>query len=248
MARTKKKAVSKKKTRAKSRGRKSNTLSIDFEGVESGGGRPIPDGIYTAAIKKVEEKEGQDSGEPYLSIPWTITGGGKKKTHGAVAWDTLSLQPQALWRLRTLLESLGLEVPEGVMEIDPEDLVGLECEIEITNEDYQGKDRPRVTGYSIAGSDSEEEEEDEEDEEEDDEEETEEDEEEDEEDEEEEKPAKRSRRKKSGKLAEGSKVKFQDEDGDWVKGVIVSLEDDEATVQDSAGDDWDVELAELKAI
>ena len=212
-------ARSKKKTRSR---KKKNTLSVDFEGVESGGGKPVPDGNYTATLHAVEEKEGETSGEPYLSCRWKIAGG---KSDGATVFDNISLQPQSLWRFRTILECLGYEVEEGPMDIDMDDIIGEECGIEVTNEEWEGKDKPRITGFMDEGDEEEEEEE------------------------EEEAPAKKKRksRAKPKKIRVGSKVKFEDEEGDTIKGVVTEIEDDTVWVEDSAGDNWEVDLSELKA-
>jgi hypothetical protein len=45
----------------------------------------------------------------------------------------------------------------------------------------------------------------------------------------------------------GSKVKFEDEDGDDIKGVITELDGEDVTVEDSGGDEWGVLLSELNA-
>ena len=227
-------ARSKKKTRSR---KKKNTVSVDFEGVESGGGKPVPDGNYTAKLHAAEEQEGESSGEPYLSCRWKIVGG---KCDGATVFDNISLQPQSLWRFRTILECLGLDIEEGPMDIDVDDLIGEECGVEVTNEEWEGKDKPRITGFMSEGEEEEEEEEDEEEEEEEDE----------EEEEEEEEPAPKKKRKGKGrakKIREGSKVTFTDEEGDTVKGVVTEIDDETAYVEDSAGDTWEVELSELKA-
>lgn len=225
--------------------KKKGLISVDFEGVESGGGMPIPDGNYTASLVKIEEKEGADSGEPYLSCQWKISEG---KLEGRKLYDNISLQPQSLWRLRTILECIGYEVEEGPMDIDPSDILEEECGIEVVNEEYDGKDKPRITGFLPADGVEEEEEDPEEEEEEEPEEE-----EEAEEEEEEEPPKKRgkkksSRAKKPKKIRVGSKVKFSDEEGDTVKGVVTEIEDETVWVEDSAGDSWEVDLSELKAV
>jgi len=254
------KAKSKKKTtRSRSR-KKKNVISVDFEGVESGGGRPIADGYYTASITKIEEKEGESSGEPYLACQWKI--GEEQKCAGARLYDNISLQPQSLWRFRTILECIGFEVEDGPMDIDPEDILEEECGIEVVNEEYDGKDKPRITGF-LPASDIElqepDEEEEEEEEYEEEEEEEPEEEEEYEEEEEEEKPKKKRGKKKKGskkktsrakkpkKIRVGSKVKFTEEEGDTVKGVVTEIEDDTSWVEDSAGDTWEVDLDQLKA-
>lgn len=214
-------------------------LRVDFSGVESGGGRAVPDGPYTAELTDIEQKEGNESGEPYLACKWKIKSG---KAKGAIVYDNMSLQPQALFRLKSLLEINDIEVPNGVMDLDFSDLLGIECEIDITNEDYKGKDKPRITGFSGASKEAEEDAEEEE------EEEPEEEEEETEEEEEEETPKKSSKKstKSEAKLKVGSKVKFKDEDGKTVKGVITSIDGDEAEVEDSKGDEWEnISLDEL---
>lgn len=206
----------------KKKGRKGG-LKLDFEGVESGS-RAVADGTYAAAIDSAEEDESSE-GNPMLKLT-------HKLKNGAKLFDNVSLLPQALWRLKTLLECIGEEVPDGEYELDPADLIGKELMIEVTNEKWQGKDRPKVTGYGTIEDEGEEEESDDEEEEEDDEEEEEkpskkskgkkgkskkddddeedeeedEDEEEEEEDEEEEKPAKKG---KKGKEEKKSKSKFK---------------------------------------
>ena len=222
-----------------SRGRrgKKGSVSVDFDGVESGGGIPVADGTYLARPTKASEDEGSDSGQPYISWKWKIKE--KGPAEGAVVWDNTSLQPQALWRLRTLLECLGYEVPDGLMDVPYEEICEdeeVECYIEITNENYEGKDKPRVTGFLPASADigSPEKEE--------------------EEEEEEEEPPKKSKKSKKTKKSSkakfrvGSKVKFKDEEGDTVKGMITETDGETATVEDSKGDEWDVGIEELSAV
>lgn len=213
-------------TRSRGRRSKKNTITVDFEGVETGGGKPIADGTHLMYPSKIEEKEGQDSGEPYLNWTWKVNGG---KADGAIAYDTTSLQPQALWRLRTILECLGYEVPDGPMDIDYESIAEEKprCLVEIVNEEYENRDRPRAVGFLPAEEgetgdmDVEEEEE---------------------------KPTRRSRSSRSQKMKVGSKVKFYDDEEEQdIKGVITEIDGSEATVEDSEGAEWEVNLSELSA-
>jgi hypothetical protein len=238
--------------------RKKEGLSIDFDGVEAGG-RAVADGNYDAVLVTITEEE-SDSGNAYLSCKWKLTSGSAK---GATVYDNCSVLPQSLWRLRGMLEAMGIDVPDGVLDLDIDDLVDLECNLEITNEEYEGRDKPRVTAFaSLDGETKEDEEEDEEDEEEEEapvkktrkskKPEPEEDEEEDEEDEEEEEaPVKKTRKsKKTGSkkkkgFSEGDSVSFEDEDGDTIKGVIIEINGDEAIIEDSDGSEWDVEVSEI---
>jgi len=140
---------------AKSKKRKSG-VSVDFTGVEADA-RSIPDGTYKAAVVSIEENE-SDNG-PYLSWKWKA----EMKKGSATVFDNTSLQPQSLWRLRLLLEAIGEEIVDGVMDLDLDDYVGREAQIEITNEKYEGKDRARITGFisleNVEESDEEEDEE-----------------------------------------------------------------------------------------
>lgn len=235
--------VVKAKTTKKPAGKKK--LSVNFEGVEAGGGSAIPDGTYSFEIVSIEEKESSE-GNPYLSAKMKITEG---KHKGATAYDNFSLQPQALWKLRTLLEVLGYEVPEGEMEIEIEDLVGEKFDGVITNEKYEGKNRPRITQFISLGTEEEEAEEEEES---DDEPEEEEEEEEEAEEEEEEKPKGKASKKTVGKKAApkfkvGAKVTFRDEKNKLVKATVTAVNGDTVQVVDSKEEEWEVDASELEA-
>lgn len=161
MARSEK---STRKSKDKKRGKSS--VKIDFEGVESGG-RTIADGWASARIVEAELVEAESSGNEMFKIVMECKNGKEK----AKVWDNLVLTPNALWKLKSLLEAASVDVPESEMEISAEDLMDLEFDVEILNETYEGRERPRVTSYAPAGThtgddddsdDDEEEEEDEE--------------------------------------------------------------------------------------
>lgn len=217
--------------------KRSSTISIDFSGVESGGGRAVPDGNYTLKVKEVTEEESRD-GNPYLKWVYVVTTGSAK---GALVYDNTSLQSQSLWRLKSLLECLGVEVPDSAMDFDPSDVVDSELDAEITNETFEGKQKPRLTAFLGEGGSApaattskkkaskkvEEEEE------------------ESEEEEEEEETPKKVASKKS-KVKVGQKVRFKDDDGKSHRGTITAIDGDEATV-DVKGEEWSLDSAELEA-
>lgn len=247
----------------KSAGKKRKSgVSVDFGGVESGGGRPCRDGRWKAYPTSCELKE-TDEGNEYLSFKWKVTSGPDK---GAVIWDNCSLQPQALWRLKTLLEVWGEDVPDGAMDLDPDDMTGEDKEIviEIANEKYRGKSQPRIVGFGGEESedDGEEAEEEEEDEkpkkpkkpskkdEEEEEEEDDDDKDEEEEEEEEKKPPKKpgkdERLGKKPKVKEGSKVTFEDDKGKTVRGTVTEIDGTTVKVEDKSGDEWELEIDQLE--
>ena len=122
------------KKRAKRGSKRGNIITLDFTDVESGGGMPTPDGYYTAEIKSITEEVGGDSGEPYLAVRW-------KTSVGSTVFDNFSLQPQSLWVLRTMLECAGYEIPDSEYDLDIDALEGIECGLEIINEEYDEKER-----------------------------------------------------------------------------------------------------------
>ncbi|WP_455363555.1 hypothetical protein [[Eubacterium] cellulosolvens] len=236
--------------RSKRRGKKKG-LTVNFDEVEVGG-RNVPDGKYKVRFDSYEEEQGNEY--PYWSCKFKVVGG---NYDGAILYDNISHSPAAHFKIAQLMRCLGFELPEGESQVDADDFIDEEGLVEVMNEEYDGKDKPRIVEY-LAPSDEEEEEDEEEDEEEeyeeDGEEEEEEDEEEDEEEEEEEEKPKRGRgkakakgksRAKPKRIRVGSKVSFEDDEGDTVKGVVTELDGDTVWVEDSAGDVWEVDKAEV---
>jgi hypothetical protein len=233
--------------RSKRRGKKKG-LTVNFDEVEVGG-RNVPDGKYKVRFDSYEEEQGNEY--PYWSCKFKVVGG---SYDGAILYDNISHSPAAHFKVAQLMRSLGFDLPEGEAQVDADDFVDEEGFVQVLNEEYDGKDKPRIVEYlAPTDEDEEEEEEDEEDEEEEYEEEGDEEEEEDEEeeDEEEEKPkkgrgkAKGKSRAKPKRIRVGSKVSFEDDEGDVVKGVVTELEEDTVWVEDSAGDVWEVDKAEV---
>ena len=122
--------------------KKRGDLSIDFTGVESGG-RSIPDDDYLMQVLSIEEKESQE-GNAYLAWKWMVAEGPFK---GATVYDNTSLKPTALWRLKQLLECLGIDVSGGKMSLSFKEYIGKTCLVKIANETYQGKEKPRIADF-----------------------------------------------------------------------------------------------------
>lgn len=120
-------------SRAKSR--KTNSVKVDFTGVESSG--KLEAGRQLLTVDGVPElKTSENSGNDYIN--WKLKG------EGGTVYHTTSLQPQALWNLRNLLEAMGQEVPDGALDLDLDDYDGMELGAEIDHETYQGKKKPVV--------------------------------------------------------------------------------------------------------
>jgi Protein of unknown function (DUF669) len=257
-------------TTAKKTRRKGNTDTIDFTGVKSGGAT-IPDGRYTAKVVASELKEGKESGEPYRQLTWEIT---SKKCNGReVPYDNYSLQPQALWRLKGMLEAMEIEVPDGEQEIDWDDIIDdeTECIIELTAEQSPESDRKyaRVTGHApLSDGNTVDDEAGDEDEPKPGKRKPARDEDEDtpprrrakDVDEGDDEPPKRRGKKdedegeeeeppkRAGKVKKGAKVKFKDEKNKLTKGTIESIDGDTATVVTDDEDTYEIDIDELTVI
>ena len=236
-------AATKKRTKKKSSRRKKNVITVDFTDVESGGGMPTPDGYYIGEITKAEQEVSQ-GGNDMIALVW--------KTHiGSRVYDNFSLLPQSLWVLRGALECMGYDVPSDEYPLDVDALIGEKCGLQVLNEEYEEKDRPKVDGYltveaveeQLGGDPTAGEQEGEEQ----------------EEEEEEEEAAPRTSKKKSKKkaaskkkagrkapLRPGARVTFEDEDGEEYDGVIEGIEDDMAVVVDDEEGEWEIPVGELK--
>lgn len=121
-------------------------LKVNFKGVESGG-KLVPEGDYRVKVDEVTQEE-SDAGNAYLAWVLKIVDG---KHKGSTLYHNTSLQPQALWNLKGVLEALGVEVPDSSMDIDLKELVGMEASVTVEHETYQGKPKARIVSWNTDG-------------------------------------------------------------------------------------------------
>lgn len=141
------------------RKKKGNNVNIDLSGVEAGF-ETIPEGQYTVVVDETEIKTSQNSGNEYISFTFEVSEG---KHKGAKLFHNCSLQPQALFNLKQVLTALGFEIPNKGFDLDIEDLVGLECDVEVAHEKYEGKKKSRIVEFITDGEDNDDSDEEEED-------------------------------------------------------------------------------------
>lgn len=129
---------------------KSNKLRVDFTGVDSAA--TVREGDVTFAVKEVTLEKGDKA--PYLK--WLFEAQAPDK--GSVYHNT-SLAQQSLWALRTLLEYMEIDVPDGPLDFDLEDLKGELVGGTVYHETYDGKKQARISGFynvqSVEGEESE---------------------------------------------------------------------------------------------
>lgn len=126
----------------KRRGREGSSVNVDLSGVETSR-RAIPEGTYSLVVNQVEQKTSRE-GNPMISFEFEVSEGPHK---GAKLFENCSLQPQALFKLKSVLMALGMEIPNKAFDLNLKDLIGLECEVEVGHETYEGKKRARILEY-----------------------------------------------------------------------------------------------------
>lgn len=124
------------------RGKKAASIAVDFSDTESSG--VVPEDDYVFEVSEVTKETSDNSGADYLSWKLEISEGEYKGRH---LFHNTSLQPQALFNLRAVLEALGYDVPQGAMDIDLDDLVGERGACSVIHEEYKGKTKARPAEF-----------------------------------------------------------------------------------------------------
>lgn len=125
------------------KGRSSSSVNVDLSGVEASR-KAIPEGTYEVVVNEATQKNSRD-GNPMIAFEFEVAEGAHK---GAKLYENCSLQPQALFKLKSVLLALGMEIPNKAFDLNLRDLVGLTCEVEVGHEVYEGKKRARILQYN----------------------------------------------------------------------------------------------------
>lgn len=127
------------------RNRKATTkrgISVDFSDTTSRA--LLPEAEYLVEVEDVEQKTSESSGNDYLALTLKVIEG---KHEGSKLWHNCSLQPQALFNLRGVLEALGFDIPQGSMDLDPADMIGQTCGVSVAHETYEGTKKARPVEF-----------------------------------------------------------------------------------------------------
>ena len=125
------------------KGRSSSSVNVDLSGVEASR-KAIPEGTYEVVVNEANQKSSRD-GNPMISFEFEVTEGAHK---GAKLYENCSLQHQALFKLKSVLLALGMDIPNKAFDLNLRDLIGLTCEVEVGHEVYEGKKRARILQYN----------------------------------------------------------------------------------------------------
>lgn len=97
-----------------------NIFELDFTGIESS--NLIPEGTHTVVVSDAVFSKAS-TGSDQLQITF-------KTADGAVRSSWYNLQPQALWKLKGFLETIGIPC-EGKIKLNTKALIGKTCQISV---------------------------------------------------------------------------------------------------------------------
>ena len=113
------------------------TLELDFTDVTTEF-EPLPVGQYPAVVSNVEHiPQSKSSGRPFLKFTFTVTG--PEEYVGRKLFDNYSLTKDSRWKLAKTLEALGYEVVGKRVGLNVSALLGLPCQLVVSQGVYQGK-------------------------------------------------------------------------------------------------------------
>jgi hypothetical protein len=128
---------------------KKDIVRIDFSKEEGGGGgnKRYKEGDYRAKIVKIKHGQSSEKHTPGIFVGFKIIDGPDPKAKGNNINDRLWLTPKSLYRIRNLLEAIGLKVPKSMVSIPLTKLIGKEVGITLVDDEYQDKKRSEVADY-----------------------------------------------------------------------------------------------------
>lgn len=109
---------------------KKKSVSLDFSQV---GKQFEEDMEYALEVKACTLETGSEY--PYFSFQFK---GVDPDYENSVMYHNASTSPQSLWRLRPLLEAFGMDIPDGPMDLEAEDFVGMQCMASTKSESKPG--------------------------------------------------------------------------------------------------------------
>lgn len=128
--------------KSRRKGRGGDSVNVDLSGVEVSR-KVLPEGTYEVAVNSAELTTSKND-KPTVKLEFEVCEGPHK---GAKLFENCSLQPQALFKLKSVLMALGMEIPDGAFDLNLRDLIGLTCGVEVGHEVYEGKKRSRILEY-----------------------------------------------------------------------------------------------------
>ena len=121
------------------------TVTVDFSGVSSGGGRfRVPEGDYKFKVDKVEMGTSKSSGNTMVTVTFVGTEG---RVKGKKPRDYFTFTKDSLWKLRGFMEALGIDTPDSKTKVDVDAFVGKKVGITLGDDEYEGKVSSKPQDY-----------------------------------------------------------------------------------------------------
>ena len=115
----------------------SRKMKLDFTGVESY--LRASEGEQAVKIAEADLTQSQ-GGNDMIAVKFEVIKGNDK---GARVFENYPLTDTALWKLKGLLQAIGMKA-DGKVQLDLDKLIGKTCTIVVIHEEYEGKVRARV--------------------------------------------------------------------------------------------------------
>lgn len=112
----------------------------------------IPQGKYTCFLFDVDERTTKKGDDMYVLILKIAEGDHK----GRQLFYNLPVMRQTMWKIKESIEAFGVTLPEGIAEIDFDDLLGKKVKAVVIHREWEGKVREnvasleRLTGVELA--------------------------------------------------------------------------------------------------
>ncbi len=123
-------------------------LNLDFSSVASRD--PLEPGWYLCRISEIEEKQ-SSTGKPMLAVQYEVVSDdlGEPVEGSRKLFENWVLVDNALWKIQSVFKALGLPA-EAIVDIDTDELVGLELMLKVVQDTYQGEIRNYIKGAKSA--------------------------------------------------------------------------------------------------
>lgn len=118
-------------------------LNVDFSGVESSGRVRVPEDDYRVRVDTVKQQESK-AGNQMLVWDFEIT---KGKFAGKKLRDRTVLTKESLWKLKQVLEAMGVTVPSKKVALNLTKYVGKELGVTVVDDEYEGRINSKVADY-----------------------------------------------------------------------------------------------------
>jgi hypothetical protein len=144
---------------ARPRKKKSNVLSLNFKGVDISARQVLPEGDYVCSVAEIEQAESSAGND---MLKWTFEVAEGEEGEGSKLYVYTTLDQASLWKLGQLLDAMGMEIPDGELDLDLEEILGSMVVLTVAHETYEGKPRAKVVDFLPVDGDGDEAEEEEE--------------------------------------------------------------------------------------